>query len=60
MSARDDGITGEVLDKFEALPPSGLHCSDCGRALVCEEAWVGEGGDLYCIPCTQVRGHDDE
>lgn len=59
MSARDDGITGEVLDPAAPLPPAGPHCSYCGRGLVDEGAWVGEFGDLFCLPCHEIGDHGD-
>lgn len=55
MSARDDGITGEVLDKADPPQLTGPHCGMCGRALCNEPAWVGEWGDLACMPCQEAE-----
>lgn len=61
MSARDDGITGEVLDKFEPLPPdTGPHCTLCGRFLVTEMAFVDAHGELQCVPCLGVSDAEEE
>jgi hypothetical protein len=61
MSARDDGLTGEVLDKAEPPPPDyGPRCADCGRSLAMETVYIDGWADLHCLPCREVGGEELE
>ena len=59
MSAKDDGLTGEVLhapDYREGAKVFLYHCQSCGRVVLNEMVFVDDSGDPHCMGCREVNG----